>query len=171
MTPTSRRTRFIPGLSVLAAAVLSVVSSAPASAQLADSKALTLDAVKEIVAAASVEALANDWSVVIAVVDAGEHLLFLERMDKVQTGSVEVATEKARTAVAFRRPTSTFQEGIAAGNPVMLGLRQVLPLEGGIPLMLDGYVVGGIGVSGVTAQQYGIIAAAEARAFEAMAGG
>ncbi|TVR50548.1 MAG: heme-binding protein [Gemmatimonadales bacterium] len=166
-----RRTRFIVGLSVLAAAVVSAAAPASASAQLADSRALTLDGVKEIVAAAAAEARANNWGVVIAVVDAGGHLLYLERMDGVQTGSVEVATEKARTAVAFRRPTLAFQEGIAAGNTAMLGIRQALPLEGGVPLMVDGHLVGGIGVSGVTSQQDGVIAAAGVRALEAMAGG
>jgi glc operon protein GlcG len=156
-------------LSLVAAVAL--LLPAGLQAQLAPTRELTLAAAKEIAAAAAAEARANDWAVVIAVVDAGGHLVYLERMDRVQTGSVEVATEKARTSAAFRRPTAAFQEGIAGGNAAMLGLRQALPLEGGLPFMLDGAVVGAIGVSGVTSQQDGVIAAAGVRAFEAMAGG
>jgi len=149
-----------------------LLTGAPASAQLMNTQSLTLAAAKEIAAAAAVEARANNWNVVIAVSDAGGHLLYLERMDGTQIGSVEVATEKARTSVSFRRATRVFQEAISGGgNPAMLGLRMTLPLEGGIPLMIDGQVVGAIGVSGVMANQDGIIAEAGVRAFEAMIGG
>jgi uncharacterized protein GlcG (DUF336 family) len=124
-----------------------------AQAQLADKKALTLDAAKKIAAAAEAEAMKNKWNVVIVVVDDGGHLVYLQRMDGTQTGSIDVAIGKARTAMAFKRPTKVFDE-LAKTRPSILTLgSDVILLEGGIPIKVGEQVVGGIGVSGVTSQQ------------------
>ncbi|MEN9637132.1 MAG: hypothetical protein RL077_5536 [Verrucomicrobiota bacterium] len=123
---------------------------------------ISLAEAKRVVAAAQTEAARNQWNVVISVVDAGGHLVALERMDATQYGSVEVAQEKARTAVAFRRPSKVFQDGVAAGGEGLriLKLPGALPIEGGLPLLVGGKIVGAVGVSGVTSAQDGQIAAA-----------
>ena len=117
---------------------------------------------KRILVAAQAEAARNQWNVAIAVVDSGGHLVSFERMDSTQYGSVEVAQEKARTAVAFRRPSKSFQDTIAAGGDGMrmLKLTGAIPIEGGLPIIANGKIVGAIGVSGVTSAQDGQIAAA-----------
>ncbi len=119
---------------------------------------------KRIMASAVAEAMKNKWNVAIAIVDSGGHLVLFERMDGVQYGSVEVANGKAQTAAAFRRATKTFQDTVSAGGEGLrtLAMPGVTPLEGGIPLLLDGKVVGAIGVSGVTSAQDAQIAAAGA---------
>ncbi|MBM4073948.1 MAG: heme-binding protein [Planctomycetes bacterium] len=127
-----------------------------------DKKALTLTAAKKIAMAAEAEAAKNKWNVVIAIVDDGGHLVYLQRMDGTQTGSVDVAISKARTSQAFRRATKVFEDAIAGGRTAILGLDGALPLEGGLPLMLSGQLIGAIGVSGVTSQQDGVIAKAGA---------
>jgi uncharacterized protein GlcG (DUF336 family) len=117
---------------------------------------------KRAVAAAQAEAVKNKWNVVVAVVDSGGHLVALERLDSTQYGSIEVALEKARTSAAFRRPTKAFQDMVAAGGEGlrMLKLPGALPVEGGLPLVVGGKIVGAIGVSGATSAQDGQIAAA-----------
>ena len=131
-----------------------------ASAQLADKKVLTLDGAKKIATAAEVEARKNNWNVVIAVVDDGGHLLYLQRIDGTQTGSIEVAIQKARTAQAFKRPTKVFEDAIAGGRNALIALHGALPLEGGLPIMVGGQLVGAIGVSGVKSTEDGQIAKA-----------
>jgi glc operon protein GlcG len=152
---------------LLAAALTALALLAPsAHAQLASKKALTLDAAKRIAAAAEAEAMKNKWNVVIAVVDDGGHLLYLQRQDGTQTGSIEVAVGKARTAMAFKRPTKVFDD-LAKTRPsiVSLGTDAVL-LEGGVPIAVDGQVIGAVGVSGVTSQQDAQIAEAGIAALE-----
>jgi len=129
---------------------------------LATKKALTLDAAKKIAAAAEAEAIKNNWPVVIAVVDDGGHLLYLQRLDGTQIGSVEVAMQKARTAIAFKRPSKAFSDMVTEGRMVMLALPGAIPIEGGVPLVADGQIIGAIGVSGVTSAQDGQIAKAGA---------
>lgn len=148
--------------------VLMMMLACAASAQLATKKAMTLAAAKQIAVAAEAEAIKNKWNVVIAISDEGGNLVYLQRMDETQIGSVDVAQEKARTSVRFKRPTKTLAEMLAGGNQGILKLPGALPVEGGLPLMLDGKVVGAIGVSGVTSQQDGVIAAAGVAAFEKM---
>ena len=152
---------------LLAAALTTLALLAPsAHAQLASKKALTLDAAKRIAAAAEAEAMKNKWNVVIAVVDDGGHLLYLQRQDGTQTGSIDVAVGKARTAMAFKRPTKVFDD-LAKTRPsiVSLGTDAVL-LEGGVPVAVDGQVIGAVGVSGVTSQQDAQIAEAGIAALE-----
>ncbi len=140
-----------------------------ASAQLANKKALTLDAAKKIAEAAHAEAVANKWTMVIAIVDDGANLIYLERADGTQIGSVEVAQEKAKTAVKFKRATKVFEDAVAGGRNAILKLPGALPVEGGVPLMIDGVVLGAIGVSGATSAQDGQVAAAGVKVFEKMA--
>ncbi len=139
-----------------------------ARAQLADQKVLTLDGARQVAAAAEATARQNGWNVVIAIVDAGGHLILLHRLDNTQIGSVEVAQAKARSAALFRRPTKVMADALAQGSSAFLALPGAMPVEGGVPLVADGVVVGAIGVSGVTSQQDGVIAQAGAAA---LAGG
>ena len=140
-----------------------------ANAQLVTKKALTLDAAKKIAEAAHAEAVANKWTMVIAIVDDGANLIYLERADGTQIGSVEVAQEKAKTAVKFKRATKVLEDAVAGGRNAILKLPGALPVEGGVPLMIDGVVLGAIGVSGATSAQDGQVAAAGVKVFEEMA--
>ena len=133
-------------------------------AQPATRQVLTLEIAKQVAAAAAAEAAANKWTVVIAILDEGGNLMYLERTDDTQIASIQVAQEKARTAVAFKRPTKAFEDVIAGGRTAVLSLPGFVLIEGGLPLMLNGRVAGAIGVSGVTSQQDGQIAKAGADA-------
>lgn len=141
--------------------VLMAVLPAIAAEPIADRKSLTLDGAKKIAQAAEQFAIANNRSVVIAVMDGGGNLLYLERMDDAPLGSLQIAQEKAHTAVIFKSPTKDFQDGLGKGNLSYLKLN-ALPFEGGIPIMVDGKVIGAIGVSGGTAAQDGQVAKAGA---------
>lgn len=123
---------------------------------------ISLAAARKVAAAAARAATRMHIQVVIAVVDTGGHLLYLERFDMAQFGSVDVAIHKARCSVAFKRPTQVFEDGIANGRTVLLTLDGVIALEGGVPIMKDGRIIGGIGVSGATSQQDGQAAMAGA---------
>jgi uncharacterized protein GlcG (DUF336 family) len=151
-----------------ATALLVVLVPALGSAQLADKKALTLAAAKAIAAAAEAEATKNNWRMVIAVVDDGGHLVYLQRSDETQAGSVRVAIEKARSAVLFKRPTKVFEDAVAGGRNAILGLHGAVPIEGGVPIMVDGKLVGAVGASGGTAQQDGVVAQAGVAAVATM---
>ena len=97
----------------------------------------------------------------IAIVDEGGHLIYLQRMDETQIASVEIAPKKARTAAMFKRPSKVFEDRAnAAGGMNVLALPGVLPSEGGLPIAVDGKVIGGIGVSGVLSSQDGLVAKA-----------
>ena len=135
---------------------------------LTDKKVLTLGAAKHIVSAAEATARQREWNVVIAIVDEGGHLLYLQRMDGAQRASVDVAVQKARSAALFRRPTKVFADLLSEGNQAMLVLPKALPIEGGLPLMVDDQVLGSIGVSGVRPEQDGQIAQAGVAALQAL---
>jgi uncharacterized protein GlcG (DUF336 family) len=138
-------------LALTAAAVFAY--GALEAAELATKRALTLEIAKEMSAAAEAEAVRNNWNVVIAIVDDGGRLMHLVRRDGTQYGSIEVAQDKARTAIAFRRPTKAFEDAIAGGRNAILGLGGATPVEGGLPIVVDGEMVGAIGVSGATSSQ------------------
>ena len=121
---------------------------------------LTLEDAKRIAVAAESEAQANDWKVVIAVVDDGGHLLYLQRRHDTQFGSVATAIAKAHAAIAFQRPTKTSEEAVQSGRLIHLALPGVIPAEGGVPLERNGVVIGALGVSGVRSVQDGQVAAA-----------
>jgi len=131
-----------------------------AKLQLATKTALTLEAAKQILAAAQHEARRNDWTMVICIVDDGAHVICLERMDGTQIASVTVAQDKAATAVRFKRPTKVLEDAVAGGRLVVMKLGGATPIEGGLPIVVDGQVIGGIGVSGGTSPQDGVVAAA-----------
>ena len=138
------------------------------SAQLATKKSLTLDAAKKIAAAAEAEARKNNWNVVITIVDEGANLLYLEKMDGTQIGSIEIAQMKARTAIKMKRPSKAFEDMIVGGRNAVLKLPDILGVEGGLPLVVDGQFLGAIGISGVTSVQDGQIAAAGVKALESL---
>ena len=121
---------------------------------------LTLDAAKQVAAAAEACALSNGWRVVIAVVDDGGHLLYLQRSHDTQFGSIETARVKAYAAAAFQRATKTSEDAVMNGRLIHLSLPNVIPAEGGVPLQIEGVVVGGLGISGVRSFEDGIVAAA-----------
>ena len=135
------------------------LASLNASAQLADKKVLNLNGAKTIAAAAELHAIANKWNVIIAVVDDGGHLIYLQRLDGAPTGSVAVAIGKARTSAAFKGPTKVFDD-MLQGRPSLASIPNAVFLEGGVPVMVDGQVVGAVGVSGASSQQDAEIAAA-----------
>lgn len=121
---------------------------------------LTLGDAKTIAAASETEARRNNWPVAIAIVDDGGHLVHLLRLDDTQFGSVEVAIQKARAAIAFRRPTRVWEEHIADGRMRYLGLPGTLPIEGGLPITVESEFIGAVGVSGVRSNQDAQIAQA-----------
>lgn len=121
---------------------------------------LTLEDAKRVAAAAEAEAHRNGWRVVIAVVDEGGHLLYLQRSHDTQFGSVETAIAKAYAAIAFQRPTKTSEDAVLSGRLIHLALPSVIPAEGGVPLRIDGVAVGGLGISGVRSFEDGLVAAA-----------
>jgi glc operon protein GlcG len=128
--------------------------------ELPTKKVLTLEAAKSIAAAAQAEARKNNWSLVICVVDDGGHPIYLERMDGAQLASVQVAQDKARTAVLFKRPSKALEEAVAGGRTVVMKLAGAIPVEGGIPIQVSGQLIGAIGVSGASSSQDGQVAAA-----------
>ncbi len=131
---------------------------------MASKPVLTLDDARRIAAAAEAEALANAWRVVIAVVDDGGHLLYLQRSHDTQFGSVDIAIKKAQAAVAFQRPTKASEDAVLSGRLIHLALPGVIPAEGGVPLMRGNQIIGGLGISGVRSFQDGQIAQAGANA-------
>lgn len=155
-------------LVTLVVAVIVILSVAVASAQAppAYGPPITLEQAKKAMAAAEAEAKKNNWPVVIVVLDSGGNVVMLQRLDNAQFGSIDVAKSKGYTAVAFRRPTKVFQDLVGQGgaNLRLLKLEGASVLEGGVPIIKDGKIIGGIGVSGVTSQQDAQIAQAGADA-------
>jgi uncharacterized protein GlcG (DUF336 family) len=119
-----------------------------------------VDLAKKIAAGAAAESKKNGWRMAIAIVDNHGFLVYYERMDDTQTASVQVALDKAKTAATFRRPSKAFEDGIAKGRVALLGLSGATPIEGGLPIMSGGKVIGGIGVSGANSDQDAAAAAA-----------
>ena len=132
---------------------LLVASVDPAGAQLADKKALTLAAAETMMAAAKAEALKNNWRMVIVVVDEGGHPIHMSRIDDTQYGSIDIALGKAQTATALKRPSKALEDAVAGGRTAILGLKGITPLQGALPVVVNGQVVGAVGVSGGTSQQ------------------
>lgn len=127
---------------------------------------ITIAQAKRVAAAALEPAYANGWTMVIAIADPGGHLVYLEKMDETQVGSVEIAQSKARSAALFKRPTKLFQERLARGGDGLLVLRLdgVVPVEGGVPIVVDGRIIGALGVSGGSSAEDEACAAAGAAA-------
>ncbi len=148
----------------LAVAMGLAILGGTAFAQVVEKKALSLEAAKKVAAVAEADAKAKGAKVVIAVVDDGGNLLLLERLDDTQVASVEVGIGKARTAAIFRRPSRVFEEQIKNGRVAALALPGATPLQGGIPIVHEGKVIGAIGVSGETPSQDEDIAIAGSKA-------
>jgi len=123
-----------------------------------------LDLARKIAAGAEAESKKNGWRMAIAIVDNHGFLVYYERMDDTQTASVGVALDKAKAAAMFRRPTKAFEDGIAKGRVALLGLNGATPIEGGLPIMSGGKVIGAIGVSGANSDQDAAAAAAGLKA-------
>jgi glc operon protein GlcG len=140
-------------IQILAATLLVTFAACSAKAQLPVKEVLTLDVAKKIAAAAEAEAKKRGATVVIAVVDDGGYLLVLERLDDTQVASVDVGIAKARTAAIFRRPSKVFEDQIKNGRVAALALVGATPLQGGVPIVVDGKVLGAIGVSGNSPQE------------------
>jgi glc operon protein GlcG len=123
---------------------------------------VSVDDAKKAAAAALAEARKNNWKMAVAIVDPNGDLIYYEKMDNTQIGSAQVSIGKARSAARFKRPTKAFQDAVASGgvNLRILGLEGAVPLEGGIPIVMDGKIVGAIGVSGDSSDHDGICAQA-----------
>jgi uncharacterized protein GlcG (DUF336 family)/mannose-6-phosphate isomerase-like protein (cupin superfamily) len=130
-----------------------LVWAGAAQAQLAERKVLTLEGAKQAIRAAVSEAKKNKAGGVIAVVDEGGNLMALERLDNTFSAGANISIGKARTAVLFKRPTKAFEDIIGKGRTAMVALNDFTPLQGGIPIIVDGQLVGGIGVSGASSAQ------------------
>lgn len=151
---------------VLAVAILLAGALGSAVAQMPNPYGLpiSLENAKKAAAPALAEAEKNHWNMAVAIVDPSGNLVYYEKMDNTQLGSASVAIDKARTAVLFKRPTKALQDTLAQGGESLriLGLRNATPIEGGLPLIMDGRIVGAIGVSGATSAQDGQCAKAGA---------
>lgn len=146
--------------------ILTALLSCSAHAQLAEKKILTLEAAKKITVAAEAEARKNGWTMAIAVVDEAGHLMHFERIDGTQTGSIEVAIAKAKTAAAFKRPTKLFEEAAKTRPAVVTLSPSAVMIEGGVPVFVGQQLVGAVGVSGASSQQDGVVAEAGIAALE-----
>lgn len=152
----------------LAVLLCAFCTSLTFAADLPTKPVLTLQAARTIAEAAEDHAREHGWNVCIAILDDGGHLVHFLRMDGTQAGSVLVAQRKAESAVAFKRSTKVFQDAVGGGRTALLALPGAIPLEGGLPITVDGHVIGAIGVSGVTAEQDGLIGQAGLDALEKM---
>jgi glc operon protein GlcG len=130
---------------------------APAFAQLPNpyGTAITLESARKVATAAIAEALKNKWNMAIAIVDPAGELVYFEKLDGTQAASVNIALDKARSSARFKRPTKALQDVLATGGAGlrMLALDGAVPVEGGVPILMDAKIVGAIGVSGGTSQQ------------------
>jgi uncharacterized protein GlcG (DUF336 family) len=147
----------------IAFAALVALASRPAAAQQMPfpyGEDVGLDAARKLGQAALADARKNGWNMAVAVVDTHGALVFFERMDAVQHGSVHVAQEKARSAAEFRRPTKVFEDAVKGQALNLIGLPGAVPVEGGVPIVMNGKIVGAIGVSGGTSAQDGQVAKA-----------
>ena len=158
-------------LTALTLLLLTAGGASALPAQTSSKRVISLAAAKKIAAAAEAEAKKRGATVVIVVVDDGGYPLILERLDDTQVASVDVGIAKARTAAIFRRPSKVFEDQVKNGRVAALALPGAVPLQGGLPIVLEGKVIGAIGVSGNTPQEDEEIAMAGASAAEAALAG
>jgi uncharacterized protein GlcG (DUF336 family) len=159
-------TKWFPAVA-LAVVVASPLAASGQSAPLPYGAPVTTEAARKAATAALAEGKKNGWNVAAAVVDTGGVLVYFERLENTQNGSSEVSIEKARTSAAFRRPSKAFEDVVAGGKTNYLKLPGAIPIEGGLPLLVDGKIVGAIGVSGASSAQDGVCAKAGADALGA----
>ncbi|MGE5835762.1 MAG: GlcG/HbpS family heme-binding protein [Acidobacteriota bacterium] len=141
-----------------------LLATSAGSSQLSTKRTLTLEAARKVAAAAEAEARKNNWSVAVAVVDDGGQLVLFQRLDGTKLVAIDIAVRKARTAVYFQSETRALEEEVTKGRTALLPIDGFMPLEGGVPLIVDGQVIGAIGVSGVTGEQDAQCAQAGAKA-------
>jgi len=156
---------------VAVAAAIAGMTIVPAMAQQATppyGAPISLEQATRVIEAAKAEAQKNSWPVAITIMDSGGHVVAMQRMDNTQLGSIAAAEDKARTSVFFRRPSKAFEDAVANGGIGLrvLGLRGATPYDGGLPIFIDGKLVGAVGVSGVLPAQDGQIASAGANALK-----
>jgi glc operon protein GlcG len=120
---------------------------------LGTTKVITLEAAKKMAAAGEDEARKNGWNVAITIVDASGALILFQKLDETQPGSIAVSQGKARASALFKRPSKALEEMIAGGKTAFLAIEGIIPIQGGLPVVADGKVIGAIGVSGVTSAQ------------------
>jgi glc operon protein GlcG len=139
---------------ILGVLLMTMSTSGAAQAQLPSKRVLTLEAARHVAAAAEAEARKHNWAVSIAVVDDAGHLILFHRLDGAKLVAIDIAMRKARTAVFFQDATKSLEEEVTkGGRTALLPIEGFMPLEGGVPLMVGGQMVGAVGVSGVTGQQ------------------
>ena len=151
--------------SVVFATALALLATGPALAQSGPppyGPPIGIENARKVMTAAEGEAAKNNWAVVIAIIDSGGSIVMLHRRDDTQLSSIELSQGKAKTALMFKRPTKTLDDAISSGGPGLryLSLKDIVPLEGGLPIILDGKIIGAIGVSGVLSSQDSQIARA-----------
>ena len=150
----------------LALTAMVAMLAAPAFAQLPNpyGESINIDNAKKIAALSAAEAKKNNWKMAIAIVDIAGDLVYFEKMDGTQVASVNIAQDKARSSVRFKRPTRAMQDVLAGGGAGVrfLALQGAVPVEGGLPIIMDGKIVGAIGASGGTSEQDGQTAKAGA---------
>lgn len=135
-------------------AALTIASAAGVESPIVQSRpGLTLEGARRVLAAAEAMAIKNGATPAVAVVDEGGHLIALHRLDGCFAAAAEVSIGKARTAAVFKKPTSAFEEVIRAGRTSMVALERFTPLQGGVPIVVDGQIVGAVGVSGAASAQ------------------
>jgi uncharacterized protein GlcG (DUF336 family) len=153
-------------LKTLAGALaLALMAVAPARAQTAPppyGPPIGIEDARKVMNAAEGEAAKNNWAVVISIIDSGGNIVMLHRRDDVQLSSIEIAQGKAKTALMFKRPSKVLDDAISSGGTGLrfLALKDIVPLEGGVPIVADGKIIGAIGVSGVLSSQDAQIARA-----------
>jgi glc operon protein GlcG len=147
------------------AGALALLAAFPARAQTVPppyGPPIGIENARKVMTAAEAEATKNNWAVVIVIIDSGGHIVMLHRRDDVQLSSIDISQGKAKTALMFKRPSKVLDDAISGGGPGLrfLALRDIVPLEGGMPIVIDNKIVGAIGVSGVLSAQDAQIARA-----------
>ena len=159
---TSRTLAAALAISLVAASLVAASPSAAQQTPPACGPPITLETAKKVMAGAEAEAVKNNWPVFIVIVDSGSNIVMLHRFDNAQLGSLVLAKGKAQTALDFKLPTKALEDAISAGGAGLrlTTLNNITPLEGGLPIVTDGKIVGAIGVSGVLSAQDAQIARA-----------
>jgi uncharacterized protein GlcG (DUF336 family) len=152
---------------LIGACILALLAAAPARAQTTPppyGPPIGIEAARAVMAAAEAEAAKNNWAVVISIIDSGGNIVMLHRHNDVQLSSIEISQGKAKTALRFKRPSKVLDDAISGGGAGLrfLALKDIVPLEGGLPIVADGKIIGAIGVSGVLSAQDSQIARAGA---------
>lgn len=145
----------IAGAIVLAAVLLGPAQAPAQTTPPPYGPPIGIENARKIMAAAEAEAIKNNWAVVIAIIDSGGHIVMLHRFDNVQLSSIDLSVGKAKTALMFKRPTKVLDDAISSGGSGLrfLSLKDIVPLEGGLPIVMDGKIIGAIGISGVLSAQ------------------